>query len=81
MPSSECASDWTLSVWSPAGVRGGAAQRGSVYSEEGKRHRMKTTLFDHGRRQAEYQVDTRTTVKMSAQLSVAAFVLTLSSRK
>src|SRR6266850_1500523 len=38
-------------------------QRGSVYSEEGKRHRMKTTLFTHAKRQADYQVETRTVVK------------------
>src|SRR5262249_56175960 len=38
-------------------------QRGSLYSEEGKRHRMKTTLFDQSAKKASYQVETRTVVK------------------
>src|SRR6188508_1603254 len=38
-------------------------QRGSVYSEEGKRHRMKTTMFDHAQKRADFQVETRTVVK------------------
>ncbi len=38
-------------------------QRGSLYSEEGKRHRMKTTTFDQGARKASFQVETRTLVK------------------
>ena len=38
-------------------------QRGSLYSEEGKRHRMKTTTFDQGAKKASYQVETRTVVK------------------
>jgi len=47
-------------------------QRGSVYSEEGKRHRMKTTLFDHSKRRAEYQVETRTMVKKTVAISAVA---------
>ena len=47
-------------------------QRGSVYSEEGKRHRMKTTLFDHPRQRAEYQVETRTVVKKQIAISSVA---------
>jgi hypothetical protein len=38
-------------------------QRGSLYSEEGKRHRMKTTTFDQGAKKAIFQVETRTVVK------------------
>jgi len=38
-------------------------QRGSLYSEEGKRHRMKTTMFDQGAKKATYQIETRTVVK------------------
>ena len=38
-------------------------QRGSLYSEEGKRHRMKTTTFDQGAKKATYQIETRTVVK------------------
>jgi hypothetical protein len=38
-------------------------QRGSIYSEEGKRHRMKVTLFDQAKRRAQYEVQTRTVVK------------------
>jgi hypothetical protein len=47
-------------------------QRGSVYSQEGKRQRMKTTLFAHGRRQADYQVETRTLVKKTVPISPVA---------
>src|SRR4029079_7023803 len=47
-------------------------QRGSVYSEEGKRHRMKTTLFDHPRRSADFQVETRTVVKKTIGISAVA---------
>jgi hypothetical protein len=47
-------------------------QRGSVYSEEGKRHRMKTTLFEHDKRRAEYQVETRTVVKKTLPISSVA---------
>lgn len=38
-------------------------QRGSIYSEEGTRHRMKVTLFDQAKRRAQYEVQTRTVVK------------------
>jgi uncharacterized protein DUF3108 len=38
-------------------------QRGSLYSEEGKRHRLKTTTFNQGAKQATYEVETRTLVK------------------
>jgi hypothetical protein len=47
-------------------------QRGSVYSEEGKRHRMKSTLFDHPRQRADYQVETRTVVKTTVRISPVA---------
>jgi hypothetical protein len=47
-------------------------QRGSVYSEEGKRHRMKTTLFNQAKRQADYQVETRTVVKKTLSISPVA---------
>ena len=38
-------------------------QRGSIYSEEGRRHRMKVTMFDQAKRMASYEVQTRTVVK------------------
>jgi hypothetical protein len=38
-------------------------QRGSLYSEEGKRHRMKTTIFNQAAKKATYEVETRTVVK------------------
>src|SRR5262245_21808843 len=38
-------------------------QRGSLYVEEGKRHRMKTTTFDQAKRQAKYEVQTATHVE------------------
>jgi hypothetical protein len=38
-------------------------QRGSLYSEEGKRHRLKTTTFNQAARKASYEVETRTVVK------------------
>jgi hypothetical protein len=38
-------------------------QRGSLYSEEGKRRRMKTTLFDQKAKKASYQIETKTAVK------------------
>jgi hypothetical protein len=47
-------------------------QRGSVYSDERGRHRMRTTLFDQGKHTAEYEVQTATLVKKS--LSVPSFV-------
>lgn len=46
-------------------------QRGSIYSEEGKRHRMKVTLFDQAKRRAQYEVQTRTVVKK--ELAIAPF--------
>ena len=47
-------------------------QRGSIYSQEGKRTRMKTTLFAHAKRQADYQVETRTLVKKTVAISPVA---------
>ena len=47
-------------------------QRASVYSEEGKRHRIKTTMFDQDKKRAEYQVQTRTTVSKTVAISPAA---------
>jgi hypothetical protein len=44
-------------------------QRASLYSEEGKRHRMKSTMFDHRKKTAEYQVETRTVVKKNVAIS------------
>ena len=38
-------------------------QRGSLYSEEGKRHRMKTTTFNQAAKKAKYEVQTATIVK------------------
>jgi hypothetical protein len=38
-------------------------QRGSVFSREGKRQRMKTTMFDRGTNMATYTLETRTVVK------------------
>ena len=38
-------------------------QRASLYSEEGKRHRAKTTTFNQGTRKATYEVTTRTVVR------------------
>jgi hypothetical protein len=38
-------------------------QRGSVYSEEGKRHRFKTTQFDRAARKVFFEYKTDTTVK------------------
>jgi len=46
-------------------------QRGSLYSEEGKRHRMKTTLFNQPAKKATYEVETRTLVKK--ELTIPAF--------
>jgi hypothetical protein len=45
-------------------------QRGSLYSEEGKRHRMKTTLFDQAAKKASYQIETPTVKK---DLAIPAF--------
>jgi hypothetical protein len=38
-------------------------QRGSVYEEEGKRHRTKATIFDQDAKKAQYEVTTGTVVK------------------
>jgi len=43
-------------------------QRGSLYVEEGKRHRMKTTTFDQAKRQAKYEVQTATRVERTIAL-------------
>jgi hypothetical protein len=43
-----------------------------VYSEEGKRHRMKTTMFDQEKKRADFQVQTRTTVNKAVPISPAA---------
>ncbi|HEY3383392.1 MAG TPA: DUF3108 domain-containing protein [Vicinamibacterales bacterium] len=38
-------------------------QRGSIYSQEGARHRLRITRFDHLGHRAEYEVQTTTNVK------------------
>jgi hypothetical protein len=38
-------------------------QRGSVYSEEGKKHRFKTTRFERGIRKASFEYQATTTAK------------------
>jgi len=38
-------------------------QRGSLYVEEGKRHRLKTTTFDQRAKQAKYEIQTATHVE------------------
>jgi Protein of unknown function (DUF3108) len=43
-------------------------QRGSLYVEEGKRHRMKTTTFDQAKRTAKYEVQTATHVERALAL-------------
>src|SRR4051794_24074716 len=43
-------------------------QRGSLYVEEGKRHRMKTTTFNQPMRQAKYEVQTATHVEKNLAL-------------
>lgn len=43
-------------------------QRGSVYSEEGRRHRLKITRFDHAARKAQYEIQTATNVKQEVKL-------------
>jgi hypothetical protein len=43
-------------------------QRGSLYVEEGKRHRMKTTTFNHPAKQAKYEVQTATRVEKTLTL-------------
>ena len=46
-------------------------QRASIYSEEGRRHRMKITTFNHATRKAQYEVQTATNVKQ--ELTLAAY--------
>jgi hypothetical protein len=46
-------------------------QRASVYSEEGKRSRLKVTTFDQAARKAQYEVQTRTLVKK--ELAIPAY--------
>jgi hypothetical protein len=43
-------------------------QRGSLYVEEGKRHRMKTTTFDQAKHAAKYEVQTATRVERTLAL-------------
>lgn len=43
-------------------------QRGSLYVEEGKRHRMKSTTFDQAAKTAKYEVQTATHVERSLTL-------------
>src|SRR5207253_2620397 len=38
-------------------------QRGSLYTEEGKRHRLKATTFQQDAKKAQYEVTTATVVK------------------
>ena len=47
-------------------------QRGSIYSDENGRHRMKVTEFDQAARKARYEVQTATLVRN--QLTVPAYV-------
>jgi Protein of unknown function (DUF3108) len=47
-------------------------QRGSVYSDENGRKRMKTTMFDQGAKKAHYEVQTATLVK--SDFSVPSYV-------
>lgn len=47
------------------------SQRGSVYSLEGKRTRMKTTLFDRRANTAEYEMRTSTIMKKTLTLAPA----------
>jgi len=44
-------------------------QRGSVYSEEGKKHRFKATLFDRKANKVAYEYTTDTTTKQSVPTS------------
>jgi hypothetical protein len=46
------------------------SQRGSLYTEEGKRHHLKTTLFDRKARRAFFEYQSTTTVK--ADFPIAA---------
>jgi hypothetical protein len=44
-------------------------QRASNFSQEGKRQRMKTTMFNHKARKAQYEIQTRTNVKKDVAIS------------
>jgi hypothetical protein len=46
-------------------------QRASIYSDEGKQHRLKVTTFDHAAKKAQYEVQTRTLVKK--ELAIPAY--------
>ena len=46
-------------------------QRASIYTEEGKRSRLKVTTFDQAARKAQYEVQTRTLVKK--ELAIPAY--------
>jgi hypothetical protein len=47
-------------------------QRGSVYSEEGSRHRFKTITFNHSTQKASYEVQAGTTSKQDIAVSPVA---------
>jgi hypothetical protein len=47
-------------------------QRGSVYSEEGRRHRLRTTRFDRAAKRAFFEYQTATTVKSDFAVSPLA---------
>ena len=44
-------------------------QRGSAYSEEGSRHELRTTVFDHAGKKAQFERRTTTTVKTEFPIS------------
>jgi len=46
-------------------------QRGSLFSQEGKRRRMKITRFNHAAHQGEYEVQTASIVKKAVALPAA----------
>jgi hypothetical protein len=46
-------------------------QRGSVYSREGGRQRMKTTMFDHKARQAAFEMRTASTMEKEIAIDAA----------
>lgn len=47
-------------------------QRGSIYSEEGRRHRFRITQFDHQARRAFFEYRTETSMKADFQVSPVA---------
>ena len=47
-------------------------QRGSIFSKEGNRQRMKITMFDHAKKRAQYEIQTRTVVKKDVAISAYA---------